>query len=112
MTDLADEALHYAKTVGADRVINMAKEPDGLEAYQQGKGTFDVLFECSGAMPALRSAIAAMRPRGVIVQLGLGGDMELPMMQITAKELTSAAPSVSMKSLQKRFKKCRAARLM
>ncbi|MEO1749468.1 MAG: L-idonate 5-dehydrogenase, partial [Pseudomonadota bacterium] len=28
-----------------------------------------------------------LRPRGIIVQLGLGGDMELPMMQITAKEL-------------------------
>ena len=29
-----------------------------------------------------------MRPGGVIVQLGLGGDMALPMMAITAKELS------------------------
>lgn len=87
VTDLADEALVYAKAVGADRVINMIKEPDGLDIYTEGKGSFDVLFECSGAMPALRAGIACMRPRGVIVQLGLGGDMELPMMQITAKEL-------------------------
>jgi L-idonate 5-dehydrogenase len=29
-----------------------------------------------------------MRPGGTIVQLGLGGDMTLPMMAITAKELT------------------------
>ena len=28
-----------------------------------------------------------MRPRGVVMQLGLGGDMTVPMMQITAKEL-------------------------
>ena len=28
-----------------------------------------------------------MRPRGVVMQLGLGGDMSVPMMQITAKEL-------------------------
>lgn len=87
VTDLADEALEYARSVGADRVINMAKEPMGLDIYAEGKGTFDVLFECSGAMPALRAGIASMRPRGVIMQLGLGGDMELPMMQLTAKEL-------------------------
>ena len=28
-----------------------------------------------------------MRPRGVIMQLGMGGDMSLPMLAITAKEL-------------------------
>ncbi len=35
----------------------------------------------------LRLAFTAMRPRGVIIQLGLGGDMSLPMMAITSKEL-------------------------
>ncbi|MEL6435309.1 MAG: L-idonate 5-dehydrogenase [Pseudomonadota bacterium] len=87
VTDLADEPLAFASAVGADRVINVANDGAALDAYAEGKGTFDALFECSGAAPALRSGIAAMRPRGVIVQLGLGGDMELPMMQITAKEL-------------------------
>jgi len=87
VTDLADEPLRYAKQVGADRVINVANDAAALDAYAEGKGTFDCLFECSGAAPALRSGIAALRPRGIIVQLGLGGDMELPMMQITAKEL-------------------------
>jgi len=28
-----------------------------------------------------------MRPRGVVLQLGLGGDMQVPMMTLTAKEL-------------------------
>ena len=45
------------------------------------------MFECSGAEVALRGAIPAMRPGGVIVQLGLSGDMSLPMMAVTAKEL-------------------------
>ena len=36
---------------------------------------------------ALSNAIGAMRPRGVVMQLGLGGDMTVPMMQITVKEL-------------------------
>lgn len=86
-TDLSDNALKFAKEVGADRALNLADNPDALSVYQQGKGTFDILFECSGAQAALASGIAAMRPRGVVMQLGLGGDMSLPMMQLTAKEL-------------------------
>ncbi|MEO1702013.1 MAG: L-idonate 5-dehydrogenase [Pseudomonadota bacterium] len=87
VTDLSDAPLAYAEKVGATRVINVAAQPDALETYATGKGTFHALFECSGAAPALHAGIAALRPRGVIVQLGLGGDMELPMMKITAKEL-------------------------
>ena len=86
-TDLADNALALAKKVGADRTINIAAEPDALSAYAEGKGTFDILFECSGAAPALVGAMYAMRPRGIIVQVGVGGDMTLPMTQITSKEL-------------------------
>ena len=86
-TDLSDFTLALARKVGADRTINMASEPDALAAYNAGKGYFDVLYECSGAAPALAGGIAALRPRGIILQLGLGGDMSVPMMAITAKEL-------------------------
>lgn len=87
VTDLTDEALAYAKIIGANRTINMIKEPDALKQYQAGKGYFDVLYECSGAAPALASGIAAMRPRGIVMQLGMGGDMNVPVQAITAKEL-------------------------
>jgi L-idonate 5-dehydrogenase len=87
VTDLMSNALKYAEIAGADRVINMADNPDGLEPYCADKGSFDVLYECTGSPQALAGGIAAMRPRGVIMQLGLGGDMSVPMMQITAKEL-------------------------
>jgi L-idonate 5-dehydrogenase len=86
-TDLSDFTLAMAETAGADRTINTKDEPEALAAYSVDKGTFDVLYECSGAAAALVGGIAALRPRGVIVQLGLGGDMSLPMMAITAKEL-------------------------
>lgn len=87
ITDIADEPLAFAKKVGADRTINIADEAAALASYAEGKGTFDILFECSGAATALQAGIAAMRPRGIILQLGLGGDMTLPITQITAKEL-------------------------
>jgi L-idonate 5-dehydrogenase len=86
-TDLSDYTLAMAKRAGADRVINMSKEADALDTFKANKGSFDVLYECSGAQSALSGAIAAMRPGSTILQLGLGGDMTLPMMQITAKEL-------------------------
>lgn len=86
-TDLSDFTLSLAQKAGADRVINTGREPEALAAYGADKGTFDVLYECSGAVVALSAGITALRPRGVIVQLGLGGDMSLPMMAITAKEL-------------------------
>ena len=46
-----------------------------------------MLFEASGAEAALRSALEVVRPGGVLVQLGLGGEMTLPVNTITAKEL-------------------------
>lgn len=86
-TDLSDFTLALASSVGADRVINTGSEPEALAAYGAEKGYFDVLYECTGVAAALAGGIAALRPRGVILQLGLGGDMTLPMMAITAKEL-------------------------
>ncbi len=86
-TDLSDFTLEMARACGADHVINMAQTPDALAPYTADKGYFDVLYECTGVAQALTGAIAALRPRGVILQLGLGGDMSLPMMSITAKEL-------------------------
>lgn len=86
-TDLAANALAMAETVGADRVINVAEQADALSQYAADKGYFDALFECSGSPQALAGGVAALRPQGVIMQLGLGGDMTLPMQQITAKEL-------------------------
>ena len=86
-TDLSDNALSYAKAAGADQVINVMDNSDALSEFAAGKGTFDVMFEASGANVALNAAIPTMRPRGVVMQLGMGGDMTIPMQQITAKEL-------------------------
>jgi len=86
-TDLSDFTLAMARRCGADVMINTGTTPDALTGYAAGKGSFDVLLECTGVAAAVASAIATMRPRGVVVQLGLGGDMPLPMMAVTTKEL-------------------------
>jgi L-idonate 5-dehydrogenase len=86
-TDIADAPLEVARTLGASRVINSAAEASRLDPYGAGKGVFDILFEASGNQAALRSALDLVRPGGVIVQLGLGGEMTLPVNTIVTKEL-------------------------
>ncbi|MBR9653323.1 L-idonate 5-dehydrogenase [Thalassovita aquimarina] len=86
--DILGKPLDFAVKAGADRAINTKDDPGAMSVYQQKKGYFDAHFECSGAEPALAGGIAAMRPRGTIVQLGLSGDATLPLQQITVKELS------------------------
>lgn len=87
VTDVADSALGFAKKVGADQTINIAADPRALEPFAAGKGVFDVMFEASGNEAALRGGLDVMRPGGIIVQLGLGGEMQVPMNVLVAKEL-------------------------
>jgi L-idonate 5-dehydrogenase len=85
-TDVMSHPLRKALEVGADEAINMAEQPDALDRYTADKGYFDVLFEASGNQRALSGAFNALRPRGIIIQLGLGGEMNLPMNTMVAKE--------------------------
>ncbi|WP_158741956.1 L-idonate 5-dehydrogenase, partial [Acidisphaera sp. L21] len=86
-TDVADYPLSVARQVGANSAINILAEPDALTPYKADKGTFDVLFEASGNEAALVGALESMRPGGIVVQVGLGGDMKLPINLIVAREI-------------------------
>lgn len=86
-TDVIDQPLKKALKVGADEAINVAEAPQDLARYAKDKGQFDVLFECSGNDRALRAAFDVVRPRGIIVQLGLSGnEFSLPFNVVVAKE--------------------------
>jgi L-idonate 5-dehydrogenase len=86
-TDVSSYPLTLAQRVGASRTINVAEDAEALTAYTPDKGTFDVLFEASGNEAALRGALDTVRPGGIVVQLGLGGEMKLPINVIVTKEL-------------------------
>lgn len=90
--DLTDATLAVARAMGADVTINVATDTHWLQRYAADgatrKGTFDVMLECSGNERALRAGLEAMRPRGVVVQLGLGGDVSIPQNMVVAKELS------------------------
>jgi L-idonate 5-dehydrogenase len=88
VTDLADAPLAMARRVGADLALNVAGDPHALDRFAADKGYFDVAFEASGAAPALVGALQVVRPRGSIVQVGIGGsDAKVPLNTLVAKEI-------------------------
>ena len=85
--DIASAPLAAARKMGADHAIDASADPDWAKRYEANKGTFDIAFEASGNERALRSAIAAVRARGTLVVLGMGGDMNVPMGMVVPKEI-------------------------
>lgn len=87
VVDVVDAPLAYALKVGADRIINSARNPEALKALATGRGSVDLLFEASGNGAALASGLAALRPSSVLVQLGLGGEITFPQNMVVSKEV-------------------------
>ena len=88
VTDVVDEPLAVARALGASLTINAASDAGWVQRYAADKGTFDVMLECSGNARALRDGLEVMRPRGTVVQLGLGGDVSIPQNLVVSKELS------------------------
>ena len=86
-TDVSDFTLSLARRVGADIGVNVSGGPDTLSDFKAAKGYFDVMIEASGNEGALRGGLECLRPRGILVQLGLGGDVSMPQNMIVAKEI-------------------------
>ena len=86
-TDVIDAPLAKVAKIGADRALNVASDPGAMADYAAGKGTFDVMFEASGNAAALAGGMAALKPRGILVQVGLGGTMAVPQDLVVAREL-------------------------
>lgn len=87
VTDLQDAPLAVARRMGATETVNVAKSPESLDAFFSDKGVFDLAFECSAAAPAAATALKAVRPQGTIVQLGVAGELALPINLLVAKEI-------------------------
>jgi L-idonate 5-dehydrogenase len=86
-TDVTDFTLGMAQRMGADRTVNVAANDDALAEFKAGKGAFDVMIEASGNPAALRAGLECLRPRGILVQLGLGGDVSVPPGLLASREI-------------------------
>lgn len=87
-TDLTTAPEATARRMGADRFIAVGGAADALAPFAARKGYFDVAFEASGSAPALLGILPVLRPRGTIVQIGIGGDVAVPLSVLASKEIT------------------------
>lgn len=86
-TDVSDYTLELARRIGADRTINVATHAQDLAMLKTGKGTFDVMIEASGNEQAILLGLDVLKPRGILVQLGLGGNIAVSQNLVVSKEL-------------------------
>ena len=84
-TDISDFTLRLARKIGADTTVNVATDP--MDKFKANKGTFDVMIEASGSESALHMGLEVLRPRSVLIQLGLGGYISVPQNMIVSKEI-------------------------
>lgn len=89
LTDIVEERRKFALECGIDFVFNPLDKEFSARVKDIAVDGFDVIFEASGAVPALRQAFDLIRAGGTIVQIGtLGtGDIPLPANQIMVKEI-------------------------
>jgi L-iditol 2-dehydrogenase len=79
VTDVSEERLELARRTGATRALRPGEEV----------GEVDALIECSGHPAALASGIAALRPAGTAVVVGMGPeeDATVPLALIQSREI-------------------------
>ena len=79
ITDVSDERLELARRLGATRALRAGEDP----------GEADALIECSGHPAALAAGIAAVRPAGTAVVVGMGPEEEasVPLSLIQNREI-------------------------
>jgi L-idonate 5-dehydrogenase len=86
-TDVSDFTLGLAREVGAGTTVNVATHSDAMNKFKANKGYFDVMIEASGNEAALHMGLEVLRPRSVLIQLGLGGNISVPQNMIVSKEI-------------------------
>jgi L-idonate 5-dehydrogenase len=88
VTDVVDNPLAVAKSIGADMTVRVDKLPAGTK-LSDAIGEVDVSLEVAGSPAALMSCLDATRKGGTIVQVGTlpPEGLHFPANQIMAREL-------------------------
>ena len=88
VSDPQQHRREFAVGQGADFGVDPTK-PDDMARVRQQTGGFDLIFEASGAPPAVRANLELVNRGGTIVQIGsIPADVDLPMNLVMSKELT------------------------
>jgi len=87
VVDMQQNRLDVAKKLGASAIF-LATQDVAAEIAKAGLGPIDITIECSGAEPAIRSAIRTTKSGGVVVLVGLGpSEVKLPIVDAACREV-------------------------
>ena len=89
VSDIVAERRKSALDAGVDMVLDPSQKDIQEKVKEITKDGFDVIFEASGAAPALRQAFDLVKPGGTIVQIGtlITEEIPLPANQVMVKEI-------------------------
>ena len=83
VSDIAPARLEAARRCGATQTLD-ARDPGAAAGLE-----VDAFIDCSGAPAAVRAGLAAVRPAGTVVLVGMGADeLTLPISLVQGRELT------------------------
>ena len=88
---IRDEELELARSLGADAVVNVARQDAEEETRRIVGGGLDVVVETAGAVPAVELSTRLVREGGRVVILGIAGqgqELVLPADRIPLRDLT------------------------
>jgi threonine dehydrogenase-like Zn-dependent dehydrogenase len=94
-SDLSGPRLELAKKLGAERLVNPAKEnlPAAAKDWTHGRGVNGV-GEFSGASAAYTPALEALAPHGALVVVGVGGEITISQGPLIVGELRIVGSAV------------------
>ena len=89
LSDPVEERRKMAVAVGADSALNPVDDCFKEQVASLAGDGFDVVFEASGAPPALRQALEMVRRGGTFVQIGVfsAPELSLPINQLMIREI-------------------------
>jgi len=87
VVDVKEDRLHVAHLLGATAIIN-ASTTDVSSYLQEKNLSINITIECSGAEPAIRTAIKVTSSGGTVVLVGLGpAEIKLPIVDAAVREV-------------------------
>jgi 2-desacetyl-2-hydroxyethyl bacteriochlorophyllide A dehydrogenase len=88
---LRDEELEFARALGADETVNVARDDAENETRRLLGGGLDVVVETAGAVPAVELSTRLVREGGRVVLLGIAGkdhELTVPADRLALRDLS------------------------
>lgn len=88
VTDLHPRPLEIAASIGADQTFQLTADPEG--GAMVPADAYEVAVEATGAAASLDTALSALAPAGVLIQLGMlkKGTVSADLSAVVVKELS------------------------